>query len=470
MSDESTTPRMAATQFCRSENRFQLARLCGLPVGRQGEDSGPVPAQGMALLSVDGRRYESGDLTLEAVEESDAGAQCRWRVGDTSLYLTAVWQICPTTGIVSRRDTLTNHGDEPAVLTRCLARVAFPPGRYECYTQASRWCHENQGAWQPLHTGWRLSHLSGRTTEGSTPYLALRAAGAERGIAFHLLPRGNWTIRVSPAPEGGELPFAVVELGWPTRTCASCWRPARPLSCRKSCFSRCRKASRTWPPPRCTASCSNNDSRCQTRGAGRVQHLVRPVRDSRRAAAARAAGRRERYRLRGVRHRRRLVRRRRAELVGTGRRLAREDRGRFPRPHARLRRRGARRRSRLRPLDGAGTHRPGGARPRRAPGVVRPGRQRRPHRPEPAGGLCLAARRDRPPGRDLSPGLDEDRLQLRPGCRRLGRGTRRLHRRLAPAARRRPRRLSAHVLRGLRQRGDAQRPGDGAPFRRPFPE
>jgi alpha-galactosidase len=98
-------------------------------------------------------------------------------------------------------------------VSRCLARVALPPGRYECYTQASAWCRESQGAWNPLHTGLRQSHLSGRTTEGGTPYLAMRLAGAAQGISFHVLPRGNWTIRVTPVADGGGRPFAVVELG-----------------------------------------------------------------------------------------------------------------------------------------------------------------------------------------------------------------------------------------------------------------
>ncbi len=51
---------------------------------------------------------------------------------------------------------------------------------------------------------------------------------------------------------------------------------------------------------------------------------------------------------------------------------------------------------------------------------------------------------------DFNFGLDADAS---------GRGTRRLHRRLVPPAGRHPRRLSRHLLRGLLQRGDARRPG-----------
>ncbi|MCX6991675.1 MAG: alpha-galactosidase [Kiritimatiellaeota bacterium] len=201
------------TQFCRREGQFWLARLCGLPTGRQGEATGPARTQGMALIEVDGRRYEGNDLALESNEETEHALLCRWRVGDKSLRLITAWQGCPDTGIVRRSDTLTNTGKTPVTLSRCLARVSFPPGLYECYAQSSRWCHENQGAWQTLHTGVTLRHAWGRTTEESTPYLALRAVGADQGLAFHVLPRGNWTIRVSPVTEGGDLPYAVVELG-----------------------------------------------------------------------------------------------------------------------------------------------------------------------------------------------------------------------------------------------------------------
>jgi alpha-galactosidase len=184
-----------------------------MTTGRQGEDGAADRTQGMALIQADGRRYEGAAVALETVEETEQRLVCRWRVGDSPLSLTTVWQGCPDTGVVSRRDTLTNVGKAPVTLARCLARVAFPRGRYECYSQTSRWCHENQGAWQPLHVGLAFRHAWGRTTEEATPYLALRAVGAESGIAFHILPRGNWVIRAGTVVEGGELPFAVVELG-----------------------------------------------------------------------------------------------------------------------------------------------------------------------------------------------------------------------------------------------------------------
>lgn len=214
------------THFCRHDDHLWLARLCGMAVGRQGENTGPTQTQGVAVLTADGRRFEGGELPLESMRQEDAlTLLCQWRVGTTALRLTTHWCIDAATGVVSRRDSLVNCGDQAVVLNRCLARVALPPGSYECYTQASRWCHENQGAWQPLHTGLTLRHKSGRTTEEGTPYLALRPANGDEGLVFHILPCGNWTLRVSPVNEGGELPYAVVELGMADE---NLHRPLRP--------------------------------------------------------------------------------------------------------------------------------------------------------------------------------------------------------------------------------------------------
>jgi hypothetical protein len=154
--------------------------------------------------------------------------------------------------VVSRRDAVTNTGAAPAVLSRGLARIALPQGRYECHTQASSWCRENQDAWQPLHAGLRLNHFSGRTTEGDTPYLVVRGVGTGDGIAFHILPTGNWTIRVTPVACFANLSYAVVELGLADENLNRAIYPARRLSCRKSFSSRCRAGRRRWRRPACT--------------------------------------------------------------------------------------------------------------------------------------------------------------------------------------------------------------------------
>jgi alpha-galactosidase len=201
---------IAMTIFAQHDNTLVLERLCGVITAA---DRAPERAQGHAVLNIDGRRYEAGDLRPETIIEDAEHTLARWRVGDTGVRLTTEWDVCPATGVVSRRDTLVNAGASPVVVSRCLARIAFPSGRYECYSQASRWCHENQGAWQDLHGGFRLGHASGRTTEGGAPYLCVRQVGASRGVAFHILAVGNWCVNVRSVPQSGNEPFAVVELG-----------------------------------------------------------------------------------------------------------------------------------------------------------------------------------------------------------------------------------------------------------------
>ena len=80
-----------STEFLGRDNNFWLARLCGLPVGRQGEETGPARTRGMALVQADGHRYEGPDLTLEACEEKKSTVRCRWRVGESALRLCIAW-------------------------------------------------------------------------------------------------------------------------------------------------------------------------------------------------------------------------------------------------------------------------------------------------------------------------------------------------------------------------------------------
>ncbi len=75
MSDAKTMTVSVNTAFGREGKRFWVERLCGMAVGREGVDNGPAATQGVALLKVDGRRYEgglSGRLTPRAA--SSAGA------------------------------------------------------------------------------------------------------------------------------------------------------------------------------------------------------------------------------------------------------------------------------------------------------------------------------------------------------------------------------------------------------------
>ena len=206
----------ATTAFgWRAGRTAWLRRLCGLPCSAAGEDEGPPRVRGLALLDTDRGRFEGESLPLTACEATPDGVTFTWTTADGGLRLTSRWQLAGADDIWRRADTLHNDGPAAVVVYACLARFPFAPGNYELYSQGSSWCNENQGAWYTLrHAAFALGNVGGRTTQGATPYLCLRPAGGDRAVVFHVLPRGNWLIRVAGESVGVQPQrFAVVELG-----------------------------------------------------------------------------------------------------------------------------------------------------------------------------------------------------------------------------------------------------------------
>ena len=210
-----------STVFEEANGRAWLTRLCGM-VCERGDERGPTRAQGLAVIATDRGRFEGDGLVLVEAAFDDDSAFLTWQAaeGDVpsretrDLRLASRWSFSRETGIWSRKDELTNKGEAAITVYRCRARFVLSPARYEVYAQDSRWSTENQGAWTTLHTGTlTLGCEWGRPTEGGTPYVALRELGGDTGIAFHILPRGNWAIHVSAHAVMNGLPCAVVELG-----------------------------------------------------------------------------------------------------------------------------------------------------------------------------------------------------------------------------------------------------------------
>ena len=118
-------------------------------------------------------------------------------------------------GIRQLAPVIVNTSGEELRFRRASVSVVFPPGSYECFAQFSQWSEENTGSWQPLEgRGVLLGHISGRTTSGNTPFVALRSLDDAHGTALHLLPAGDWSISVRPIFGGrnNELPV-VADLG-----------------------------------------------------------------------------------------------------------------------------------------------------------------------------------------------------------------------------------------------------------------
>ena len=104
---------------------------------------------------------------------------------------------------------------------KAYVSAILQPGPYEAFTQYSRWSNENKGEWLPLGgRGLMLTHANGRTTEGNTPFLAMRMIGAKDGIAFHVLPLGDWRIRVWSLAFNCTEPPMEVDLGISDETLA----------------------------------------------------------------------------------------------------------------------------------------------------------------------------------------------------------------------------------------------------------
>lgn len=132
------------------------------------------------------------------------------------MKLVTKWEKYSGLGIVKRTDTITNLSREPVLLHKIMMRFVFAYDEWEAYTQNTRWCYENIGTWNPVHFGGvSLACEGGRTTQGAAPFLALRN-GRKQGIAFHLIPNGNWKLSFKTVSLGvsqaGEYGF-VLEAG-----------------------------------------------------------------------------------------------------------------------------------------------------------------------------------------------------------------------------------------------------------------
>jgi alpha-galactosidase len=202
--------------FCSDDRKVWLSRLYGLICGFNGRDEGQWRTRGMFHIDTNRGCLNGKTPMLQQVQQEEHRIRMAWKAQHIDLQLESHWNFCMETGVWSRRDIIINTGEEDVNLTRCLSRFCFTPGIYECYSQASGWCQENQGEWQIIKNGrWTLECEGGRTCQGSTPYLAIREKGGKAGVVFHILPQGNWTIRVATPTAGGDSsPFLVVELGW----------------------------------------------------------------------------------------------------------------------------------------------------------------------------------------------------------------------------------------------------------------
>ena len=204
------------TIFAHSEHSIWLTRLWDIECGLNGTNSDPVITRGICVLETDSNRYEGEAFSVVEFQSDDHSLQLSWKVGNSGLLWKSHWQLHSKAGIWNRRDRLENRSHSTIIIRRCLARIPFAADQYDLYTQASNWARENQGYWNEFF-GSRLTlcSRSGRTTQIANPYLFLHETNVDHGIAFHILPRGNWTIHVdrTSTTRDERFPFNVVKLG-----------------------------------------------------------------------------------------------------------------------------------------------------------------------------------------------------------------------------------------------------------------
>ena len=130
------------------------------------------------------------------------------------MRLDSVWRNHEEHRIISCKYKLTNTGDESTSVRRVFPRFVFSSAEYELYSQLNRWGLENRGAWQTLSgAGLVLKARTARSTVSSTPFCALRNTETQKAVAFHVVPKGDWVIKVFPLVVGSEDPLVVIELG-----------------------------------------------------------------------------------------------------------------------------------------------------------------------------------------------------------------------------------------------------------------
>jgi alpha-galactosidase len=201
------------TAFAADEHSAYLTCLFGLEAGAA-NTGGSSRIEGLCALYTNLGAVRWNDFKLIESAFHNDGVELAFDVYGGKLRYETSWKRCETTGIWSRKDALTNVAAENLCLFRCLSRFVMAPADFEVYSQDSKRLRENQGRWQKLHHGSLLfGSEGGRTCQGSTPYIALRETSRNAGVAFHIVPVGNWRICVRALSSASDFPYAVVEAG-----------------------------------------------------------------------------------------------------------------------------------------------------------------------------------------------------------------------------------------------------------------
>ncbi len=196
--------------FAEEKGTIRVAQFFGMPGAV--EPAAPE-CQGIFYLRTAAGRYEGEKLCLRGVEQSENRLCFHMQTMDGHYAIQTEFRLHTQTGVISRKDWLTNQAETADTVYACLPRVSLRDSGFELYGQFSAWSAENQGQWMPVHAGkTALGNSSGRSTDGATPFACLRQKNTGYGAAIHVIPVGDWVIqarRVAAQRAG----FVVLEAG-----------------------------------------------------------------------------------------------------------------------------------------------------------------------------------------------------------------------------------------------------------------
>jgi alpha-galactosidase len=205
-------PASAATVLSSEEGRVSLASIFGLAgeaLYRSPETEG--------IFELASTLAPQGHL-LKLRRATQSGRVLRLSLAcPEGLTLGSEWEHDPATGVLRRRDTVTNRTKKTQTLLSARPRFTLAQGAYAAYAQSSAWGGESQGAWQDLVKGSALEWGSerGRLCQTAAPYLCVAPKSGGDGLAVHIATVGNWTIRLRSVEKYffTEAPFAVLTAG-----------------------------------------------------------------------------------------------------------------------------------------------------------------------------------------------------------------------------------------------------------------
>lgn len=199
--------------FDEEKSVLTLTGMCGLTCGHNMMED-DYSCSGVANIAMDHQRLEGAKLKYEILEASgDIFCFAAFDEKQT-VRMESNWKFEPEFDLISCRYTLRNTSEKAVVIRRALPRWVFSPGEYRIFSQMSRWGAENILQSQLLRgADIHLHGRAARSTVGATPFCMIRDEENMAAAAFHVLPRGNWTIDVHSDIISDESPTAVLEAG-----------------------------------------------------------------------------------------------------------------------------------------------------------------------------------------------------------------------------------------------------------------